>query len=124
MFNLPLAQVQVLSAALKAAKLDSPTDDSPTEPLPEMQPENSDEKPCVESSSVEVQPESEERCTEEEQTSAPPLSSDSSPIQEQGNEETQTEPLEDQDESPPDSPILVRHVSLFQCLVYIIYWIL
>uniref|UniRef100_A0AAX7T6D9 WW-binding domain-containing protein n=1 Tax=Astatotilapia calliptera TaxID=8154 RepID=A0AAX7T6D9_ASTCA len=31
------AQVQVLSAALKAAQLDSPTDDSPTEPQPELQ---------------------------------------------------------------------------------------
>ncbi|XP_029005771.1 serine/threonine-protein phosphatase 4 regulatory subunit 1 [Betta splendens] len=103
------AQVQVLSAALKAAKLDSPTDssptdNSPTESLPETQPENSEEKPFLESSSVQVQSESEESSTEEEQTSAPPLAPDSSPIQEQGNEETQTESLED--ESPPDSPVL------------------
>uniref|UniRef100_A0A672JCI1 Uncharacterized protein n=1 Tax=Salarias fasciatus TaxID=181472 RepID=A0A672JCI1_SALFA len=34
------AQVQVLSAALKAAQLDSPTDDSPAEPQPEEQPED------------------------------------------------------------------------------------
>uniref|UniRef100_A0A665U4C3 Uncharacterized protein n=1 Tax=Echeneis naucrates TaxID=173247 RepID=A0A665U4C3_ECHNA len=34
------AQVQVLSAALKAAQLDSPPDNSPTEPQPEEQPED------------------------------------------------------------------------------------
>uniref|UniRef100_A0A7N6B1T1 WW-binding domain-containing protein n=1 Tax=Anabas testudineus TaxID=64144 RepID=A0A7N6B1T1_ANATE len=37
------AQVQVLSAALKAAQLDSPADNSPTEPLSELQPENDTE---------------------------------------------------------------------------------
>uniref|UniRef100_A0A3P8QRK8 WW-binding domain-containing protein n=1 Tax=Astatotilapia calliptera TaxID=8154 RepID=A0A3P8QRK8_ASTCA len=47
------AQVQVLSAALKAAQLDSPTDDSPTEPQPELQPElqteNGADSPSAES---------------------------------------------------------------------------
>lgn len=108
------AQVQVLSAALKAAQLDSPgddspTDDSPTEPQPEEQPESNDDSPSVESRSVEVQSESEESPTEEEQTMETPPASESSPVQEQGDEETQTEPLEDQEdqeESPPDSPVL------------------
>uniref|UniRef100_A0A4W6E621 Uncharacterized protein n=1 Tax=Lates calcarifer TaxID=8187 RepID=A0A4W6E621_LATCA len=59
------AQVQVLSAALKAAQLDSPsdnspTDNSPTDPMSEVQPESSAESPSVESKSVEVQSESEE----------------------------------------------------------------
>uniref|UniRef100_A0A669BN20 Protein phosphatase 4 regulatory subunit 1 n=1 Tax=Oreochromis niloticus TaxID=8128 RepID=A0A669BN20_ORENI len=47
------AQVQVLSAALKAAQLDSPTDDSPTEPQPELQPELQTEN-GAESESLEV----------------------------------------------------------------------
>uniref|UniRef100_A0AAQ6AH01 WW-binding domain-containing protein n=1 Tax=Amphiprion ocellaris TaxID=80972 RepID=A0AAQ6AH01_AMPOC len=66
------AQVQVLSAALKAAQLDSPsdnspTDNSPTEVEPEVEPENNADSPSVESRSVEVQSESEESCTEEEE---------------------------------------------------------
>ncbi|XP_076597513.1 serine/threonine-protein phosphatase 4 regulatory subunit 1 isoform X2 [Chaetodon auriga] len=105
------AQVQVLSAALKAAQLDSPaddspTDDSPTEPQPEEQPESSADTPSVESKSVEVQSESEESPTEEEQTMETPPAAESSPVQEQGDEETQTEPLEDQEDSRPDSPVL------------------
>uniref|UniRef100_A0AAX7SUE3 WW-binding domain-containing protein n=1 Tax=Astatotilapia calliptera TaxID=8154 RepID=A0AAX7SUE3_ASTCA len=59
------AQVQVLSAALKAAQLDSPTDDSPTEPQPELQPElqteNGADSPSAESESLEVQSEIEEQ---------------------------------------------------------------
>ncbi|XP_008277480.1 serine/threonine-protein phosphatase 4 regulatory subunit 1 [Stegastes partitus] len=105
------AQVQVLSAALKAAQLDSPsdnspTDDSPTEPQPEVEPESDTDSPFVESKSVEVQSESEECCTEEEQLVETPPASESCPIQEQGDEETQTEPLEDQEESPSSSPVL------------------
>uniref|UniRef100_A0A8C4HK19 Phosphatase 2A Regulatory Subunit A helical domain-containing protein n=1 Tax=Dicentrarchus labrax TaxID=13489 RepID=A0A8C4HK19_DICLA len=61
------AQVQVLSAALKAAQLDSPADDSPAEPEPEEEPENNSDSPTVETKSVEVQSESEESPTEEEQ---------------------------------------------------------
>uniref|UniRef100_A0AAQ5ZHM7 Putative WW-binding domain-containing protein n=1 Tax=Amphiprion ocellaris TaxID=80972 RepID=A0AAQ5ZHM7_AMPOC len=50
------AQVQVLSAALKAAQLDSPsdnspTDNSPTEVEPEVEPENNADSPSVESRS-------------------------------------------------------------------------
>ncbi|XP_068449639.1 serine/threonine-protein phosphatase 4 regulatory subunit 1 [Clinocottus analis] len=105
------AQVQVLSAALKAAHLDSQEDDEPaddglTEPEPEEQREDDIESPSVESKSVDVQSENEESPTEGEQTVEPPPASESSPVQEQGDEETQTEPLEDQEESPPDSPIL------------------
>ncbi|XP_051272473.1 serine/threonine-protein phosphatase 4 regulatory subunit 1 [Dicentrarchus labrax] len=103
------AQVQVLSAALKAAQLDSPADDSPAEPEPEEEPENNSDSPTVETKSVEVQSESEESPTEEEQPMETPPASESSPVQEQGDEETQTDPLEDQEdqeESPPDSPVL------------------
>ncbi|XP_078105132.1 serine/threonine-protein phosphatase 4 regulatory subunit 1 isoform X2 [Sander vitreus] len=105
------AQVQVLSAALKAAQLDSPEDDSPTddgltEPEPQEQPEDDIDIVSVESKSVEVQSESEESPTEEEQTMETSPASESSPVQEQGDEETQTEPLVDQEESPSDSPIL------------------
>lgn len=113
MFNLPPAQVQVLSAALKAAQLDSPVDNSPTEPLPELQPENNTESLSVESSSVEVQSEWEQSPTEEEPMMETPAASESSPIQEQGDEETQTDPLEDQEESPPDSPVLVGDNSYY-----------
>ncbi|XP_047438098.1 serine/threonine-protein phosphatase 4 regulatory subunit 1 [Mugil cephalus] len=105
------AQVQVLSAALKAAQLDNPSDDSPTdnspnEPQPEEQPEDNGDSPSVESRSVEVQSESEESSTEEDQTMETSPASESCPIQEQGDEETQTEPLEDTDESPPNSSVL------------------
>uniref|UniRef100_A0A669F9G3 Protein phosphatase 4 regulatory subunit 1 n=1 Tax=Oreochromis niloticus TaxID=8128 RepID=A0A669F9G3_ORENI len=65
------AQVQVLSAALKAAQLDSPTDDSPTEPQPELQPELQTEN-GAESESLEVQSEIEVQSTEEEQMSKTP----------------------------------------------------
>ncbi|KAK2861831.1 hypothetical protein Q5P01_001364 [Channa striata] len=95
------AQVQVLSAALKAAQLDSPVDNSPTEPLPEVQPEI-----YTESQSVEVRLESEESPMEEEHVIETPPTSESSPVQEQGDEETQTDPLEDQDDSPLQSPVL------------------
>ncbi|XP_058486730.1 serine/threonine-protein phosphatase 4 regulatory subunit 1 [Solea solea] len=98
------AQVQVLSAALKAAQLDNPTDDSPTEPQPEEQPESDTEDPSVESKSVEVQSESEESPTEEEQMME--TQPESSPVQEQGDEETQTEPQEEQEDSPLNSPVL------------------
>ncbi|XP_005729885.1 serine/threonine-protein phosphatase 4 regulatory subunit 1 [Pundamilia nyererei] len=104
------AQVQVLSAALKAAQLDSPTDDSPTEPQPELQPElqteNGADSPSAQSESLEVQSEIEVQSTDEEQMSKTPTSSESCPIQEQGDEETQTEPLENQEQSPPNSPVL------------------
>ncbi|XP_067442860.1 serine/threonine-protein phosphatase 4 regulatory subunit 1 isoform X1 [Thunnus thynnus] len=100
------AQVQVLSAALKAAQLDSPGDDSLTETQLAMEPESNTESPVVERKSVEVQSESEETPAEEEQTMETPSALESCPVQEQGDEETQTEPLEDQQESPPDSPVL------------------
>uniref|UniRef100_A0A4W6E1U9 Uncharacterized protein n=1 Tax=Lates calcarifer TaxID=8187 RepID=A0A4W6E1U9_LATCA len=70
------AQVQVLSAALKAAQLDSPsdnspTDNSPTDPMSEVQPESSAESPSVESKSVEVQSESEESPGKEDSAHSP-----------------------------------------------------
>ncbi|XP_035007072.1 serine/threonine-protein phosphatase 4 regulatory subunit 1 isoform X1 [Hippoglossus stenolepis] len=136
------AQVQVLSAALKAAQLDNPEDDSPADDCPaddcpadncpaddsptEPQPESSTESPSEESISVEVQSDSVESPTEEEQTMETLPASESSPVQEQGDEETQTEPQEeeeeeeeedqdqeeeeedeeeDQDDSSPNSPI-------------------
>ncbi|KAM3622425.1 uncharacterized protein V6R79_024916 [Siganus canaliculatus] len=104
------AQVQVLSAALKAAQLDSPTaddspsEDSPTEPQPQELPESETSSPTVEATS-----ESDTSPTEEEPMMETPSASESSPVQEQGDEETQTEPLEDQedlDESLPESPVL------------------
>nr|XP_020449922.1 serine/threonine-protein phosphatase 4 regulatory subunit 1 [Monopterus albus] len=104
------AQVQVLSAALKAAQLDSPADncpaDSPTESQPEVQPKNDTESPCVESISLEVQSESEKSPTEEEQMMESPPAVESYLVLEQGDEETQTEPLGYRDESPCDSPVL------------------
>uniref|UniRef100_A0A672Z7P5 Uncharacterized protein n=1 Tax=Sphaeramia orbicularis TaxID=375764 RepID=A0A672Z7P5_9TELE len=60
------AQVQVLSAALKAAQLDSPSDNSPTETQPVVQPESDADSPSVESKSMEVQSESEDSPTEED----------------------------------------------------------
>ncbi|XP_061582785.1 serine/threonine-protein phosphatase 4 regulatory subunit 1 [Cololabis saira] len=100
------AQVQVLSAALKAAQLDSPSDDSPTEPPPELEPDNDTDGPSEVCNSVEVQSQSEETFTEEEETVETPPVSETSPFQEQGDEETQTDPLEDQEESPISSLVV------------------
>lgn len=101
----PPAQVQVLSAALKAAQLDSPTDGTKTQE--EQHPENDGDGPCAESKPMEVQSESDESPSEDEQTMETLSPSESNPVQEQGDEETQTEPLDDRDDSPPDSPVLV-----------------
>ncbi|XP_068170608.1 serine/threonine-protein phosphatase 4 regulatory subunit 1 [Antennarius striatus] len=113
------AQVQVLSAALKAAQLDSPADDSPTddsltEPHPEeeQQPETNAD-PTPDGESVEIQSETDESPTAEEQTVETPPDAESNPIQEQGDEETQTEPVEeepDQEECPPDFPVLASEL--------------
>ncbi|KAM6927966.1 serine/threonine-protein phosphatase 4 regulatory subunit 1 [Xenentodon cancila] len=101
------AQVQVLSAALKAAQLDSPSDNSPAEPQSELQPDdNNTDSPSEVCNSVDVQSQSEETFTEEEQTMETPPVSEMSPFQEQGDEETQTEPLEDQEDSPISSPVV------------------
>lgn len=94
----------MLSAALKAAQLDSPTDG--TKAQEEQQPESDGDSPSAESAPMEVQSESDESPSEEEQSME--SLSESSPVQEQGDEETQTEPLDDHDDSPPDSPVLVR----------------
>ncbi|XP_038149151.1 serine/threonine-protein phosphatase 4 regulatory subunit 1 isoform X1 [Cyprinodon tularosa] len=106
------AQVQVLSAALKAAQLDSPTDNSPTEQQPEVLLEANDESPLAENTSVEIQSgETQETCTDEEQTVETPPASEPSQVQEQEDEQTQTEPQEeDEDEeeeeqSSPGSPV-------------------
>uniref|UniRef100_A0A668AT83 Uncharacterized protein n=1 Tax=Myripristis murdjan TaxID=586833 RepID=A0A668AT83_9TELE len=61
------AQVQVLSAALKAAQLDSPPDSSPAQTPPASQPENKTENPSVETQSPEVQSEIKASPPEEEQ---------------------------------------------------------
>ncbi|XP_075997508.1 serine/threonine-protein phosphatase 4 regulatory subunit 1 isoform X2 [Genypterus blacodes] len=102
------AQVQVLSAALRAAQLDSPNDDSPTEPEPEHE-NNTDGSPAAETKPEEAQPEAESSPSEEEeeQTAEPPPVVESCPIQEQGEMEVQTEPTENQEDSPPDSPVPV-----------------
>ncbi|XP_011611991.2 serine/threonine-protein phosphatase 4 regulatory subunit 1 [Takifugu rubripes] len=98
------AQVQVLSAALKAAQLDSPTDGTKTQE--EQQPENVGDSPSVESKPMEDQSESDDSPSEEEQTLETLSPLESNPVQEQGDEETQTEPLDDRADSPPDSPVL------------------
>ncbi|XP_029907499.1 serine/threonine-protein phosphatase 4 regulatory subunit 1 isoform X1 [Myripristis murdjan] len=105
------AQVQVLSAALKAAQLDSPPDSSPAQTPPASQPENKTENPSVETQSPEVQSEIKASPPEEEQRVEPVPALESCPVQEQGEGKSQTEPQEEQDESPPDSPILVRDDS-------------
>lgn len=99
------AQVQVLSAALKAAQLDSPTDE--TKSQEDQQCESDADSPSTESKAMEVQSESDDSPSEEEQTMETLSPSESSPVQEQGDEETQTEPFDDRDDSPPDSPVLV-----------------
>lgn len=116
----PTAQVQVLSAALKAAQLDSPTDNSPTEQQPETLLEANDESPLAENTTGEIQSEeTQETCTDEEQTVETPPASEPSPVQEQEDEQTQTEPQEeDEDEeeeeeqSSPGSPVQVRDASV------------
>ncbi|KAM9800695.1 serine/threonine-protein phosphatase 4 regulatory subunit 1 [Syngnathus typhle] len=99
------AQVQVLSAALKAAQLDSPSDDSPSESQPADSPADG---PLVESKSVELQTEADEGLAEEAQTTERRSVAETSPVQEQGDEETQTDPQVE--ESPPDSPFLVSEL--------------
>lgn len=113
------AQVQVLSAALKAAQLDSPTDG--TETQEEQQPENDSDGDCnsVESKPMEVLSESDESPSEEEQTMETLSPSESNPVQEPGDEETESELLDDRNDSPPDSPVLVW--NYFQpnfCLIF------
>ncbi|CAL8339442.1 unnamed protein product [Lota lota] len=102
------AQVQVLSAALKVAQLDSPTDGSPTEDQPSILTEGDGDSDCPppETETAVVQVESEQSPTEEEQTVEPSPVPESCPIQEQGEMETQTEPQEGQEDSPPGSPVL------------------
>uniref|UniRef100_A0A674NTJ0 Protein phosphatase 4 regulatory subunit 1 n=1 Tax=Takifugu rubripes TaxID=31033 RepID=A0A674NTJ0_TAKRU len=51
--------------------------------------------------------ESDDSPSEEEQTLETLSPLESNPVQEQGDEETQTEPLDDRADSPPDSPVLV-----------------
>ncbi|XP_049589761.1 serine/threonine-protein phosphatase 4 regulatory subunit 1 isoform X1 [Syngnathus scovelli] len=97
------AQVQVLSAALKAAQLD----DSPTESQP---PDSPADGPPVESKSAELQTEADESLAEEAQTTESRSVAETSPVQEQGDEETQTDPQVDREESPPDSPFLVSEL--------------
>lgn len=104
MNSLP-AQVQVLSAALKAARLDSPTEG--TQIQEEPQSENDGDSRWAESKPMEDQSESDESPSEEEQTMETLSPSESSPVQEQGDEETQTEPFDDRADSPPGSPVLV-----------------
>ncbi|KAF7658060.1 hypothetical protein LDENG_00018090 [Lucifuga dentata] len=100
------AQVQVLSAALKAAQLDSPSDDSSsTETQPAS--EHDANSPSAETKSVEVQLETEASPAEEQQVVEPPPVLELCPIQEQGEEEMQTESMKDQEDSPPDSPVPV-----------------
>ncbi|XP_061796215.2 serine/threonine-protein phosphatase 4 regulatory subunit 1 isoform X2 [Nerophis lumbriciformis] len=104
------AQVQVLSAALKAAELDSPSDRSPTESLLAPPPDADVSSPPIDSKSVEVQSEDRESLAEDEQTTESLSTNESCPVQEQGDEETQTEPLEDPEESSPDSSVLVSEL--------------
>uniref|UniRef100_A0A8C6MDN6 WW-binding domain-containing protein n=1 Tax=Nothobranchius furzeri TaxID=105023 RepID=A0A8C6MDN6_NOTFU len=62
-------QVQVLSAALKAAQLDSPSDGSPTETSPtEEPPEDSPEGLSGDGISIDLQPEMEDASTDQEET--------------------------------------------------------
>uniref|UniRef100_A0A1A8RZU2 Protein phosphatase 4, regulatory subunit 1-like n=1 Tax=Nothobranchius rachovii TaxID=451742 RepID=A0A1A8RZU2_9TELE len=112
-------QVQVLSAALKAAQLDSPSDGSPTETSPtEEPPEDSPEGLSGDGISIDLQPEMEDASTDQEETMEISPAAETCPVQEQENEETQTEPLEKQEESPPSSPVLgpqiLRESSLIE----------
>ncbi|XP_053723819.1 serine/threonine-protein phosphatase 4 regulatory subunit 1 [Synchiropus splendidus] len=100
------AQVQVLSAALKAAQLDSPADDSPTESPTTPELESNTSTQTEESKVVEVQSEGDEGPKEQEPPIETPPATEVCPVQEQGDEQTQTETLEDTEESPPDSPVL------------------
>lgn len=117
MTSLP-AQVQVLSAALKAAQLDSTTDGTKTQE--EQHPENDGDSPSAKSKPMEVHLESDESPFEDEKTMETLSPSESNPVQEQGDEETQTEPLDDRDDSPPDSPVLVW--NWYQHLVLTAFW--
>lgn len=118
------AQVQVLSAALKAAQLDSPSSDHSPSTESSSQDSSDSDSPSDECKSMELQSEESEGDSpteeeaaarpEEEQTeppveSSPEISPESSPetdpVQEQGDEEG-NRPVENQEESPPDSPLL------------------
>ncbi|XP_077582771.1 serine/threonine-protein phosphatase 4 regulatory subunit 1 [Stigmatopora nigra] len=104
-------QVQVLAAALKAAQLDSPSDDSPTESQLMESPEDSDaDSPVIESETPDVQSDGDETLAEEEQATESVEETETCPVQEQGDERTQTEPLEDPEEMSPGSPVLVSEL--------------
>ncbi|KAJ0068300.1 hypothetical protein NL108_004643, partial [Boleophthalmus pectinirostris] len=118
------AQVQVLSAALKAAQLDSPsasTDSSPTTESPTMESPNTEspttetpsqdsdsDSPSDECKSMELQSEESEGSDKPATESCPESEScpKSCPVQEQGDQEGDSKPAETQEESPPDSPLL------------------
>uniref|UniRef100_H3C595 Protein phosphatase 4 regulatory subunit 1 n=1 Tax=Tetraodon nigroviridis TaxID=99883 RepID=H3C595_TETNG len=88
------AQVQVLSAALKAAQLDSPTDVPKTQE--DQQSESDSDSPSTESKPMELQSESDESPSEEEQTMETLSPSESSPVQEvdlEGNDERGHSPV-------------------------------
>lgn len=74
---------------------------------------------------MDVQLEDDSSPSEEELTVEPPPVVESCPVQEQGEVEAQTEPMEDQEDSPPDSPVLVwdssHHGSVVRQLLYIIH---
>lgn len=78
----------------------------------------------METQSPEVQSEIKASPPEEEQIVEPVPALESCPVQEQGEGKSQTEPQEEQDESPPDSPILVRddsdHSSVVSQLLYVL----
>ncbi|KAJ0023416.1 hypothetical protein NQD34_003315 [Periophthalmus magnuspinnatus] len=125
------AQVQVLSAALKAAQLDSPSMSADNSPTTEGSSQDSDsDSPSDECKSMELQSE-ESECsdspTEEEKSLESPATSPESgpesgpepcpeselescpkscPVQEHGDEEGNSKPVENQEESPPNSPLL------------------
>ncbi|XP_033822925.1 serine/threonine-protein phosphatase 4 regulatory subunit 1 [Periophthalmus magnuspinnatus] len=125
------AQVQVLSAALKAAQLDSPSMSADNSPTTESSSQDSDsDSPSDECKSMELQSE-ESECsdspTEEEKSLESPATSPESgpesgpepcpeselescpkscPVQEHGDEEGNSKPVENQEESPPNSPLL------------------
>jgi len=103
-------------------------DGGPTDEHPLSLPEGDlcDSPPADGDDGEEGRAESERSPAEEERTAEPPAIPESCPVQEQGEMETQTEPQEGQDDSPPGSPALVRddsdHSSVVSHLLFSAQW--
>uniref|UniRef100_A0AAZ3PXJ4 WW-binding domain-containing protein n=2 Tax=Oncorhynchus tshawytscha TaxID=74940 RepID=A0AAZ3PXJ4_ONCTS len=106
------AQVQVLSAALKAAQLESQSEEE-GESESQSEEEGESESQTPEGGEPDEESSQNRVTTEERQTPEPPTqqAKDPAPTEEQKEAEAETEKEPEPYESPPNSPVLVREDS-------------